>query len=463
MKYAPSILLLAITVIIYGVLYNTNRAYLSDYKLSVNPDAVTYVDLGRNIWLKGEYSRSSVAPFKPDFKWNPVYPVLSGAMNILFGSAGIFALNFAFALLSCTIIYRLLDYYAGSFYALTGAMIFALDPLVYSLIFQPMSDIVFISFILAGLYFTLPILFPLEEKTSPLWRLMVGGIAFGMAILTRPTGLYLPLIITLCYLIKLFWQNEKRMQFLQRGAVFFLSAYFLAAVWMVRNYNTFGIFTLSGNENIVMVYYTGGGAWQIQNKCTLDQAQRLIEKEYNLPPVVVCHNSFAYDVSPAEIDTQLKSRKREVLLKYPAALVQSAATGLPKSLLAHETGFFGQICNSPWKTAGLDLKKTPSYFKTLMSNSPTLICVFFWSVAFQITVILLGIFGFIFIWIYNRNLRWLLFVLAGIAAYFILTMGLSGADCCARYRLPVMPVFYIFSAISIEYIINRYCNTKREI
>ena len=75
---------------------------------------------------------------------------------------------------------------------------------------------------------------------------------------------------------------------------------------MYRNYQTFGIFTLSSNENIVMVYYTGGGAWQTEFNCTLSEAQEKIQKEYNLPPDVVCQNADAFGADINEIPEELR-------------------------------------------------------------------------------------------------------------------------------------------------------------
>jgi len=39
--------------------------------------------------------------------------------------------------------------------------------------------------------------------------------------------------------------------------------------------------------------------------------------------------------------------------------------------------------------------------------------------------------------------------LIGWCGYFLLTMMLSGIDCCARYRLPLMPVLYFLAAYQL--------------
>lgn len=448
MKYSFS-LLLAVGLTLFIWIGSVNRDYLKDYKLSPNPDAITYLDLGQNIWLHGEYSRRPSPPYTPDFKWTPVFPVLAGGANCLFGAGGIFVLNIVLSALSCLIIYRLTEYYVNTKAGAIAACLFALDTLVWSLNFQAMSDIAFVTFVLAGLYFTLPTLFPKSEMETPsFWRLIPGGLGLSVAILARPTGLYLPIVILLCYAIKILFSRMRLIRSAAYALIFFMCSYSLAGLWMFRNYQTFGIFTLSGNENIVMVYYTGGGAWQTEFNCSLSEAQEKIQKEFNLPSDEVCHNADAFGKDPAEIDRQLKACKRDVLLKYPASLIKSAMIGVPKSLLAHETGIFAALTKQNWQGT-----------RNLFSNSPVLIIIFVWSVLFQIIVICGGLIGIIGSWIKNRDARWAIFCSAGIAAYFILTMGLSGADCCARYRLPLMPIIIVFAAIALTALWEK-CRTR---
>lgn len=444
MKYAL-LLLLTIALTLFIWIGYINHDYLSDYKLAPNPDAITYLDLGQNIWVHGEYSRRPAPPYTPDFKWTPAFPILAGGAYRLFGTVGVFVLNILLTVLSCLIIYRLVEYYVNKSAGTFASCLFALDTLIWSLNFQAMSDIAFVTFVLVGLYFTLPTLFPKDyTKDSSFWRLIPGGLGLGIAILTRPTGLYLPIVVILCYAVKTIFSRTNLIRSVSCITTFLLCSYALAGLWMLRNYQTFGIFTLSGNENIVMVYYTGGGAWQTEFNCSLAEAQEKIQKEYNLPPDVVCQNADSFGVDPAQIDRQLKACKREVLTKYPVSLIKSALIGIPKSLIAHETGLFAKLTKQDWQGAG-----------NLFSNSPILLVIFFWSVLFQIIVICSGLIGIVCSWIVNRDSRWTIFCIAGIAAYFVLTMGLSGADCCARYRLPLMPILIAFAAITITVLLDK--------
>ena len=103
MKYAL-LLLLTIALTLFIWIGYINHDYLSDYKLAPNPDAITYLDLGQNIWVHGEYSRRPAPPYTPDFKWTPAFPILAGGAYRLFGTVGVFVLNILLTVLSCLII-----------------------------------------------------------------------------------------------------------------------------------------------------------------------------------------------------------------------------------------------------------------------------------------------------------------------------------------------------------------------
>lgn len=422
-----------ISAVLLGILFyagwllliqRQNPDYLRDFHAAVNPDAQTYVQLGENIWREGVYSRNPNAPFRPDFKWTPVFPVLAGAASCCGGVGAILALNVLLTLASAGLLARLFWLYTRSNWG--AFLVFLcplLDPLVWSLNLQAMSDVVFLFFLSLGAYWTFPALFPTELSGEPKAQKLsafAGGLAFALAILTRPSGLYVPIVLLLAALGG--WLFRQKPRWAAVGLML-IGAALPVAGWMARNEAVFGKFALSGNQNIVMVYYTGGGAWQMAEGGTLDEAQKRIEEEFHLPPCVVCHNPEAFGADPAEIDSRLAAAKRKVLLRYPKALVLSSGIGVVKSLSAHETRTLEEI-----------------------TRCSRLRPVFVWSLVFQGAVLLLAAAFVVFrlpaLWRFARQNPAFTLAILGVAAYFLLTMMLSGMDCCARYRLPLMPVVY---------------------
>ncbi|MBP3693352.1 MAG: hypothetical protein J6J31_02800 [Thermoguttaceae bacterium] len=489
----------ALTALFYAVWLSViscgNPEYLKDFRSSVSPDAVTYVQLGKNIWNEGVYSRSIGEPFVPDFKWTPTFPFLAGLADQLAGIRGILILNITLAFFTALLLARIAFFWTRSRSISCLMFIFpALDPLLWSVNLQVMSDIMFLFFLILGVYWTFPVLFPPEglkksekngstaspeavsssekntaHETKQAWLTYAqsfgGGLAFSAAILTRPSGLYVPTVLTIAFfsapLVRHFLRffktrkpheaSDPKVSLKELGVMFRrtgLLAVFLAGAlgpvvgWMARNAEVFGKFALCGNQNIVMVYYSGGGAWQTALGCPLEEAQERIAQEYGLPPNVKCQNPEAFGLDQGKVDTQLAECKRSVLFRYPKALAFSSCVGVVKSFLAHETRTLYQIAGNE-KTQTDDFSIWNSW-------------IFIWSILFQGAILLLA-----FLAILRNGRSFLTFLgsdpgvgmaLLGWSAYFLLTMMLSGIDCCARYRLPMMPVLYFLAAMQLAWI-----------
>lgn len=202
---------------------------------------------------------------------------------------------------------------------------------------------------------------------------------------------------------------------------------------MARNEAVFGKFALCGNQNIVMVYYTGGGAWQMALGGTLLEAQRQISEEFGLPPDIQCQNPEAFGLDQGTVDTLLAKHKRAVIFRYPGALVKSVCVGVPKSLLAHETRTLWAIYGKKnMENLGRKELYTSWIFVWSMIFQGTLLAGTGWTVARHWQEMFRAL----------RKKPTLVIGVLGLGAYFVLTMMLSGMDCCARYRLPLMPIFY---------------------
>ncbi|MBR5161061.1 MAG: hypothetical protein IKW80_05490 [Thermoguttaceae bacterium] len=444
------LILLTFNAALFVLIQIFNPAYLSDYKLAPNPDAPTYVELGRSFWINGQYSRNLEPPFKPELTWTPVFPLVAGGLDILFGVKGIFIFHILLSGACCVLMYYLALPWTGEKIANLASLIFALDPFIYIYNFKAMSEILFLFFLMLGLTLTVPVIF--NKTVNRLFtRLIIGGIALSLAILTRPAGLYIPLILVASAIIWELYKRETLYKTFVYSGTLFLCGYLLVGIWMYRNYCLFGTFAVTGNDKITMVYYTAGGAWQVHHKCTLEEAQKLIEQEYRLPPVDVCHNINRFEITPQEIDAQMKACRWDALAKYPDSLIISVLTAVPKSLFAHETGLFAYLINQTWLPPGLSNLKNPvTFYNLLLKNSLLLSCFFIWSMIFQTTVVLAGVIAyFAILGKYRKEYGGVLLMLFLYTGYVFASLGLFGVDCVARYRLPLMPIIIVFAAITL--------------
>jgi hypothetical protein len=69
--WTPILVCLGINSAIFADIAFNNRHYLLNYRLNANPDALSYVLLGRNTLLQGHYSRSESPPYEPDMLRTP--------------------------------------------------------------------------------------------------------------------------------------------------------------------------------------------------------------------------------------------------------------------------------------------------------------------------------------------------------------------------------------------------------
>ena len=117
--------------------------------------------------------------------------------------------------------------------------------------------------------------------------------------LARPAGLYLPFVFALLLAAVGLW---RRRVVLHAGLAVALLVPALVPVgaWMARNRAVFGIGRLTHADAVMLVYFTGAGALQVQEGISLEQAQSKISAEFRLPPpeVTTMLSLSAFSSSP---------------------------------------------------------------------------------------------------------------------------------------------------------------------
>ena len=437
-----------------GVLSN-RPAYLSNYQLNRNPDARDYVLLGRNLLLKGSYSRSEAPPFAPDVLRTPVYPVFVGALDV-FGDAG--AIYLAQILLhscSCFLLYKIVSKSFGTTAAVWSSLGMATDLVSIVTNFEAMSEPVFVFLMLA----TYCLIDPAGQRdpetgetTGPhrLKRALTGGVLLGLTTLTRPVSLYLIPFFVLIPMASSGWKPNINRTTLRISLAILMGSSLPVGLWIARNQALFSIPRLTTVDSQNIVYFVGAGGYQKHFGISLEEAQARISSEFKIPTYVVLQNAWITDRSVAEMDAEVRAVRGQVLLKYPKEVVISCAQGIAKAGVSTNHVLIAVMLARKWvvpHNAAL-LKGDASAWKRLAENEPFLIGCFAWETVQTLLTIALAVVGVI-VALRNRKDLPGVWCLLAMFLYFELTIGLFGMDAYARCRVPAIPWLTAFAGLGI--------------
>ena len=431
---------------------NVNRPeYLRDSLLNESPDAVHYVRLGRNMLLLGTYSRAAEAPYVPDVFRTPAYPLLAGAFDLMGGAALIYLFQALLQACMCAIVFLLTRKFFGQKAALIASLLCATDIMLAVLNFEAMSETLYVFLLSASALVLLPRI--MSKDGSGFAGFLVGGLLLGVATHVRPAGLYLPLvyaIITLAVgLFRGFWKKA-----LLNSAMVMLGAMFLLAPWVIRNWAVFGLPRLTTNDTIVLVYFTGAGAYQVRHGVDLQTAWRMIAEEFDLRPPEEMWNDWSSDFSPKEMHDRARAVIPAVLSKYPFDLIKSSIMGIMKASISHNTGELAYMLGKKWINLEIGQVYYPERLR-LFDNHIGLIIVFVWEVLHAICVIGLAYFGLMWmIYIPVQRLTGLVF--GCLWLFLVVTLGISGLEAYSRFRAPLLPLAYVVCGYVLSVIYCRY-------
>lgn len=419
-----------------------NPDYLTDYRTGPNPDAIHYVLMGKNIFHHGAYSRSETAPFVPDIFRTPGYPIFAGLLDCLGGPLAIYIANIVLHLALCNLVYLTALTLFGRHSAGTASLFVAIHPTLLALNFQAMSEIPFIFLLSASTWLLIKTL-TVETSIS---ISLAAGILLGLAILVRPAGLYLPLIVGAFLVL-----SNKRRQFvagLKNGGIFVLGVALCVGPWIIRNTVIFGYPVLTTNDTVVLVYFTGAGGYQVQHGVEHKTACAMIQKEFQIASPTQMWNYHKYGLSPVDMDRRARQAIIPVLSKYPLAVGTSGALAILKAVFSHDAGVWAQILNLQWHSPGIGklLQLNSASWEILFANPPILIVAMIAPLVVNVLLVPLTLVGLI------RGLRSgdaRVFLVAGLFLFFTAVCGASGIDAYTRFSAAMLPFAAIFAGLSV--------------
>jgi 4-amino-4-deoxy-L-arabinose transferase-like glycosyltransferase len=464
--WAATLLCLAVNLAVFAGVALQRPEYLRDARLCSNPDAWHYVLLGRNMLLTGHYSRCEGPPYVPDMLRPPVYPLFAGALDLLGGPAATYLAQALLQAGSCLLLYRLVRRAFGGRAALWASLFLATDLMLAVYNFESMSEPLFVFLVLASSACVLPVLLsagarvpqcgPLAERVDHTTaRLLGGGLFLGLAILTRPVGLYLPLVFATVVLALNLWRGQTAAGLVGAG-ILLLPVLLLVGAWVARNDAVFGLPRVSTVEPVVQDYFLGAGAYELHDQVSLEEAQAAISREFHLPPSVVVQNPWTGDRPVAEMDAALRGARPAILAKYPRELVLASVLGVGKATFSHNVEDLAQLLGTPWIAPGTDalLHGQPEAFARLEQDGPVLGGAFVWQLLHVLLALGFGCLG-VATAVYCRATRPAALVLLAVLAYLYLTVALFGLEAFYRCRIPALPFLYAFAGYGWAWLVRR--------
>lgn len=427
--------------------------YLLDYRRNGNPDAVHYVRLGENLLTNGVYSRQPEPPYRPDVLRTPVYPLLAGIVQA--GLGIIWPLYLVQALLSAAtagLVYGIGTAAFGRDAGRLAGCIYAADLMLATLNVQAMSEPVFIFLTTSAVFLYLR---RLRLPAPATLRAAVGrhapvGVVLGLAALTRPAGLYLPLVLGVVEVAVAARERSGRRVV---GAVALVGAAALTvAPWVIRNDLVHGVRRLTTADTIILLYFTAAGAYQVEHGIDRETAQRRIADEFGLTSLARTTNFWLAGEEVAAMDARQRRAAVSILAAHPWALARSTVAGLAKASVSHNTAELAEASDRHWTGPGLARVvrgRLDGVRDALRLNHPVLSAVAGWQVLVAVATIPLAALGLL-TGLAAPSTRATTLALLAVIGYGMLTAAALGIDAHWRQRAPILPFACVFTGFGLR-------------
>lgn len=437
-------LALVARLLYFGLSYSANGG---DFATIVN-GGDGYYDISQNIIAGNGYSIAHEPPYIPTSYRTPGMPYFIAWAYFFFGSYfAVLLLHIFIGSLVPVLGMRIARYITNVRAICIAVGVFlALEPtsVLFSTVF--LSEIVFTFLFLLSFIFLFR-----YWKERKIELLLVSAFLLGLSTLTRPTVMYLPVIM----IALIIWEARaqlKRTVFLRAG-LYVLVFLLTLSPWLYRNYQTFGVLGLSSQQGTALYVVTVPSVLAIERGTSFAQ-------EYNTTIAGPNEASFAQSAEYSKL-------AMPILLSYPRALaLMSASTAFNfftndgiYDVLRHINldGDMYTILSQAKHDSGIQLGDS-----TLLVLFSTPLIMVHYMIAISTTPLALVFLGrafwllvtitfFMSVWRYLRHKRKNIYALAAVSVvvYLMLTTLAVGFTTNYRYRMPVNAFVFTFAVYEI--------------
>ncbi|MBN1999842.1 glycosyltransferase family 39 protein [candidate division KSB1 bacterium] len=433
---------LAIRALFFAVVQPWEKSIVENVILE--SDSRGYDGIAQTLLHHGRFAQQPASP--PEVLRTPGYPVFIAFVYLLFGESPwiVILLQIILDVVSCLFLFlavaRLFPPAAGF-----ASLFYAVDPflVLYSNLF--FSETLLVFFLVLGVYFIVRVLAdPSHEKIYK--NLIPAAVFWGCAALTKPIAgyLYVPAVAAL---VVVFYNYAKK---LFVYSALFIGIFFITlSPWLARNTRIFGKPVLSVSKSLNMLILMVAPIKMEQENIILRDAQArlLSEAEQKM-------NTDGLDVRALN-DFQKApfwEKTAKVYIKsYPGLFIKYYAIGLVQNFWGLGTAAFSQVLHFGNGRTHFDPRNYSNVFQAvtqwilrktkLQKYFGLLIAVYLLS-----TYILL-VLGLRVAFHYYPKVC-IIFVLVIIGYFLILT----GSAVSVRFKVPIIPFYYIFSGLGIYYL-----------
>ncbi|HEX6163428.1 MAG TPA: glycosyltransferase family 39 protein [Vicinamibacterales bacterium] len=374
----------------------------------------------------------------------PIYPLLSGGVEAF--AAAIWplyllqvVLSVGTALLVCGIAAAIL----GRGPALFAGCLYAVDLCVAGINFEALSEPLFVFLSMLGIFVWIRT-YAVQPSRHFVRAHLFAGALLGVALLTRPAGIYLPAVLAVAGAGILAGRYQWRA--LIGPVLLVFAAYAVAAPWVARNNRVHGIPRLTNADSINLAYFAGAAVYQLKYGIDREQAQERIASEFDLPPLGAANNTWRLQDSVRNVDGKQRAAAREILTANPLLFAQASAIGVAKSFGSHSSASIAAMAGRTWSPPGLSSIADGDFmsvWQSIRRNDAWIVAVFAWQMLIAGTVTVSALAG---VWL--LLLRRHSIVAAGLllpALYSVATIAVVGVDAYWRHRLPITPIACILA------------------
>jgi 4-amino-4-deoxy-L-arabinose transferase-like glycosyltransferase len=262
-------------------------------------DVTEYVHLAESMLTVQSFEISP--EIGPEYLRTPGYPLFLALVLLLFGTLTVVPfIHIIFTAATAALIYLIGVRYFPRWIAIAAAVIYAIDPVVVYSTWVPISEPLFMFFLIASIY-------ALGTRSQRSWLpFVIAGVLFGISVYMRPLGLYLaPLIACMAIAHTVSWKE------FARGALIFLVVAAATVIpWMARNQALSGHFSFSSSGAFNLYFSNMPIFEQARTGVSYEQIQREYNEKYFGTQEEDILRSFKYSKEQVAI-------AKEVILAHP--------------------------------------------------------------------------------------------------------------------------------------------------